>query len=75
MPSSIMEALIQAVTVAETQEQMVIAVQNLAAAKDPAAIPTLIAVFGYNNPTAAAIAASALTDLGEIAVPQLLDAN
>jgi phycocyanobilin lyase beta subunit len=73
MPSSIMEALIQAVTVAQTQEQMVIAVQNLAASQDVAAIPTLIAVFGYNNPTAAAIAASALTDLGEIAVPQLLE--
>jgi phycocyanobilin lyase beta subunit len=73
MPSSIMEALIQAVTVAQTQEQMVIAVQNLAATKDADAIPTLIAVFGYNNPTAAVIAASALTDLGEIAVPQLLE--
>lgn len=68
-----MEALIQAVTVAQTQEQMVIAVQNLAATKDADAIPTLIAVFGYNNPTAAVIAASALTDLGEIAVPQLLE--
>lgn len=64
--------LIRAVTIADTPEKMVVAVQNLAAAKDVAAIPTLIAVFGYNNPTAAAVAAAALTDLGEIAVPYLL---
>jgi phycocyanobilin lyase beta subunit len=67
------EALIQAVTLAQTQEQMVTAVKNLAAAKDPAAIPTLIAVFGYNNPPAATVAVAALTELGEIAVPQLLN--
>lgn len=67
------EALIQAVTLAQTQEQMVTAVKNLAAAKDAAAIPTLIAVFGYNNPPAATVAAAALTELGEIAVPQLLN--
>ena len=68
-----MDELIQAITVAETPSQMVTAVKNLAATKDPAAIPTLIAVFGYNNPEAAIVAAAALTQLGEIAVPQLLD--
>jgi phycocyanobilin lyase beta subunit len=67
------EALIQAVTLAQTQEQMVTAVKNLAAAKDPEAVPTLIAVFGYNNPAAATVAVAALTELGEIAVPQLLN--
>ncbi|MBD2296566.1 HEAT repeat domain-containing protein [Anabaena sphaerica FACHB-251] len=67
------EELIRAVTLAETPAQMVTAVQNLAAAKDPAAIPTLIAVFGYNNPAAAVVAVAALTELGEIAVPQLLE--
>lgn len=66
------EELIRAVTQADTPARMVSAVQNLAAAKDPAAIPTLIAVFGYNNPAAAAIAVTALTELGEQAVPQLL---
>ncbi|BAZ30823.1 phycocyanobilin lyase beta subunit [Cylindrospermum sp. NIES-4074] len=66
------EELIRAVTQADTPARMVSAVQNLAAAKDPAAIPTLIAVFGYNNPAAAAIAVAALTELGEQAVPQLL---
>jgi phycocyanobilin lyase beta subunit len=67
------EELIRAVTLADTPARMVDAVQNLAAAKQAAAIPTLIAVFGYNNPTAAAVAASALTELGEVAVPQLLE--
>jgi phycocyanobilin lyase subunit beta len=67
------EELISAVALAETPGQMVTAVQNLAAAKDPAAIPTFIAVFGYNNPAAAVVAVAALTELGEIAVPQLLE--
>ncbi|MEA5549868.1 HEAT repeat domain-containing protein [Anabaena cylindrica UHCC 0172] len=67
------EELIRAVTLAQTPAQMVTAVKNLAAAKDPAAISTLIAVFGYNNPTAAVVAVAGLTELGEIAVPQLLD--
>lgn len=68
-----MDELIRAVTVAETPSQMVTAVKNLAAAKDPSAISTLIAIFGYNNPGAAILAAAALTELGEIAVPQLLE--
>jgi len=64
--------LIHGVTLADTPEKLVTAVQNLATAKDEAAISTLIAVFGYNNPTAAAIAATALVEMGEVAVPQLL---
>jgi phycocyanobilin lyase beta subunit len=66
------DELIHAITLANTPAQMVTAVQNLVATKDPAAIPTLIAVFGYNNPEAATVAVAALTELGEIAVPQLL---
>jgi phycocyanobilin lyase subunit beta len=68
-----MDELIQAITVAETPSQLVTAVKNLAVAKDPAAVPSLIAVFGYNNPEAAIVAATALTELGEIAVPRLLE--
>jgi phycocyanobilin lyase subunit beta len=64
--------LICGVTEADTPEKLVTAVKNLAVAKDEAAIPTLIAVFGYNNPTAAAIASTALVEMGEVAVPQLL---
>lgn len=65
--------LIRAVTEADSSARMVSAVQNLVAAKNTAAIPTLIAVFGYNNPAAAVIAVKGLTELGEIAVPQLLE--
>ena len=68
-----MDELIRAISAAETPSQMVTAVKNLAAVRDPLAIPTLIAVFGYNNPEAAIVAAAGLTELGEIAVPQLLD--
>ncbi|MBD2499401.1 HEAT repeat domain-containing protein [Anabaena azotica] len=64
--------LILGVTLADTPEKLVTAVKNLATAKDEAAISTLIAVFGYNNPTAAAIASTALVEMGEVAVPQLL---
>ncbi len=66
------QQLIRAVAQADSSARMITAVQKLAAAKDEAAIPTLIAVFGYNNPTAAVAAVAGLTELGEIAVPQLL---
>ncbi|MEB3216639.1 MAG: HEAT repeat domain-containing protein [Nostocales cyanobacterium 94392] len=66
------ENLIRAVTEADSPARMVTAIQNLVAAKDTAAIPTLIAVFGYNNPAAAVIAVKGLIELGEAAVPQLL---
>ncbi|MBE9209502.1 HEAT repeat domain-containing protein [Nostoc sp. LEGE 06077] len=66
------DELIRAVAEADTPAKMVAAVQNLAATKDIAAIPTLIAVFGYNNPVAAGVAATALTEMGEVAVPQLI---
>jgi phycocyanobilin lyase beta subunit len=68
-----MDELIRAIATAETPYQLVTAVKNLAAIKDTSAIPTLIAVFGYNNPEAAIVAAAALTELGEVAVPQLLN--
>ena len=68
-----MDELIRAIATAETPYQLVTAVKNLAAIKDTSAIPTLIAVFGYNNPEAAIVAAAALTEFGEVAVPQLLD--
>lgn len=64
--------LIRAVESADSPALMVAAVQKLAAAKDEAAISTLIAVFGYNNPTAAVAAVAGLVELGEVAVPQLL---
>jgi phycocyanobilin lyase beta subunit len=65
--------LIRVLADADSSERMVSAVQNLVAAKDTAAIPSLIAVFGYNNPAAAANAVKGLIELGEAAVPQLLE--
>jgi phycocyanobilin lyase subunit beta len=67
-----MNELIRAVTEADSPDGMLAAVQNLAKAKDVAAIPTLIAVFGYNNPAAAVVAVSGLIELGESSVPELL---
>ncbi|MEM6402607.1 MAG: HEAT repeat domain-containing protein [Cyanobacteria bacterium P01_D01_bin.116] len=67
------QTLIRAVTEADSSVRMVSAVQSLVATKDIAAIPTLIAVFGYNNPAAAVIAVKGLIELGEVAVPQLLE--
>ncbi|KYC36684.1 phycocyanobilin lyase [Scytonema hofmannii PCC 7110] len=67
------QQLIRAVAEADSPARMVTAVQKLAAAKDTAAIPTLIASFGYNNPGAAVAAVAGLTELGEVAVPQLLE--
>ncbi|MEO1429535.1 MAG: HEAT repeat domain-containing protein [Cyanobacteria bacterium J06633_8] len=67
------QKLIRAVTEADSSARMVSAVENLVAVKDIAAIPTLIAVFGYNNPGAAVIAVKGLIELGDAAVPQLLE--
>jgi phycocyanobilin lyase subunit beta len=67
------QQLIRAVTEADSPARMVAAVQKLATAKDVEAIPTLIAVFGYNNPGAAIAAVAGLVELGDVAVPQLLE--
>ncbi len=64
--------LISAVESADSPALMVAAVQKLVAAKDEAAISTLIAVFGYNNPTAAVAAVAGLVEFGSVAVPQLM---
>jgi phycocyanobilin lyase beta subunit len=65
--------LIQAVESADSKGTMVVAVHNLAAAHDVAAIPTLITVLGYNNPGAAVAAVDGLASLGSAAVPALLE--
>ncbi|MEC4814094.1 MAG: HEAT repeat domain-containing protein [Scytonema sp. PMC 1069.18] len=67
------QQLIRAVTEADSPARMVAAVQKLAFSKDVAAIPTLITVFGYNNPGAAIAAVTGLVELGDVAVPQLLE--
>ncbi|HIK44554.1 MAG TPA: HEAT repeat domain-containing protein [Leptolyngbyaceae cyanobacterium M65_K2018_010] len=65
--------LIEAVETADSKAAMVMAVRHLAAAQHPEAIPTLIAVLGYNNPGAAVAAVDGLVTLGRPAVPALLD--
>lgn len=65
--------LIQAVETADSKAGIVMAVRELAAAKDPEAIPTLIKVLGYNNPGAAVAAVDGLVALSSTAVPTLLE--
>ncbi len=65
--------LIQAIETADSKGAIVAAVNNLAAARNPAAIATLITVLGYNNPGAAVGAVDGLVALGGEAVPALLE--
>jgi phycocyanobilin lyase beta subunit len=64
--------LVQAIEAADSKAAIVVAVRNLAAVNDPAAIPMLIKVLGYNNPGAAVAAVDGLVTLGSTAVPALL---
>ncbi|MEE3717409.1 HEAT repeat domain-containing protein [Tumidithrix elongata RA019] len=65
--------LIRAVEEADSSKLLIEAVQNLASAQLNEAIPTLIATLSYNNPGAAVAAVDGLIQLGEPAVPELLD--
>jgi len=65
--------LIQSVEQADSPARLVAAVRTLAEARLEAGIPTLIAVLGYNNPEAAVAAVEGLVQLGEVAVPLLIE--
>jgi phycocyanobilin lyase subunit beta len=65
--------LIQAVEQADSSEGLLNAVKSLAAVSSQQAIPTLIAVLGYNNPGAAVAAVDGLIEIGEPAVLPLLE--
>ncbi len=65
--------LIRAVEEADSSARLLEAVQALAAARLEVAIPLLIATLGYNNPGAAVAAVDGLIQLGEAAVPSLLE--
>lgn len=67
------QELIRAVEQADSPARLVAAVQNLVAAQDEAGISTLIAVLGYNNPTAAVAAVQGLIELGGAAVQPLME--
>lgn len=64
--------LVTAIEQADSANDLVAAVENLARQRDPAAVPTLIQALSYNNPGAAVAAVEGLVALGSIAVPELL---
>jgi phycocyanobilin lyase beta subunit len=65
-------ALIKAVDRATSAPGLLKAVSDLAAVGDPAAIPTLIEVMGFNNPGAAVAAVEGLIKIGPACVDHLL---
>lgn len=67
------QKLIHAVEQADSPARLVAAVQALVAAEVEAGISTLIAVLGYNNPTAAIVAVGGLIHFGEVAVQPLIE--
>ncbi|MEO1298198.1 MAG: HEAT repeat domain-containing protein, partial [Cyanobacteria bacterium J06636_16] len=66
-------SLISAVDRADSATALTDAVQALADACLPGAIPTLVEALNYNNPGAAVAAVDGLVNLGEPAVPGLLE--
>lgn len=67
------QKLIHAVKQADSPARLVAAVQAIVAAEVEAGISTLIAVLGYNNPTAAVVAVQGLIQFGEVAVQPLIE--
>ena len=66
------QLLIDAVNKADSADLLLETVEDLAEAKDEAAIPTLVEVLGFNNPGAAVAAVDGLIQIGEPVVPYLL---
>ena len=67
------QKLIDAVNQADSADLLLETVENLAEARDRAAIPTLVEVLGFNNPGAAVAAVDGLIAIGEPVVSYLLD--
>ncbi|NDJ18188.1 HEAT repeat domain-containing protein [Myxacorys almedinensis] len=67
------EPLITAIAQADSPATLIGAVRALAQTASLSAIPTLIEVLGYNNPGAASVAVAGLVQMGEAAVPLLLE--
>ena len=67
------EELIDAVNKADSADKLLETVEDLADARSPEAIPTLIEVLGFNNPGAAVAAVEGLINIGEPSVPCLLN--
>ena len=73
MTADLAQTLIRAVEQADSSSRLLEAVQNLSDARLEAAIPTLIAALGYNNPGAAVAAVDGLIGIGDPAVVPLLE--
>lgn len=71
--SDSLSSLIQAVDKADSSDLLLEAVKNLASARLEGSVPTLIASLSYNNPGVAVEAVEGLIQLGEVAVPALLE--
>jgi phycocyanobilin lyase subunit beta len=69
----LLETLLLAISEADSSTRMVTAVEKLAQARLEAAVPSLIAVLGYNNPGAAVAAVDGLIAIGQPAVKPLLE--
>ncbi|MER3432803.1 MAG: phycocyanobilin lyase [Leptolyngbya sp. ERB_1_1] len=67
------QPLIQAINQADSPVRLIAAVRTLANERSPDGIPTLIQVLGYNNPGAAVTAMNGLIQLGDVAVPALIE--
>ncbi|MEM6446531.1 MAG: HEAT repeat domain-containing protein [Cyanobacteria bacterium P01_D01_bin.123] len=70
--SSAIAPLIAAVQAADSSEQLLDAVRDLADVADETAVPILIEALGYNNPGAAVAAVDGLVVVGKPAVAPLL---
>ena len=72
VPTDQVEGLVAAVEAAQTADDLTDAVEALAAAAHPDAVPCLIEVLGFNNPGAAVAAVDGLVAIGEPAVAAIL---
>lgn len=73
MTANLAQTLIRAVEEADSSARLLEAVEQLSAARLEAAIPTLIAALGYNNPGAAVAAVEGLIQIGKPAVMPLME--
>lgn len=73
MTADLAQTLIRAVEEADSSARLLEAVEQLSAARLEAAIPTLIAALGYNNPGAAVAAVEGLIQIGKPAVKPLME--
>ena len=72
MDNSSPDALIRAIEAADSPGRLIAAVRALANSRSPEGLSTLIRVLGFNNPGAAVTAMNGLIQMGDQAVPALL---